>query len=255
MSGHEHGAAWQGEGLVADFLRDRQRLLPLIDVQEALIETALRRRGSEVRRFLDVGAGAGAMSALVRRVFPGAEAVLLDYSEPMLARAEERLGPAGEGSWQAVHGDLREPTWVQALPPGRFDLAVSSYAIHHLPAARKRGLYAELHDVLEPGAMFLNLDFVLIDGPLAGLFDEQMAANAVVLEHEHGGSRSDDEVEREILADDSDDQPDRAEQQLQWLHEAGFAEVELHFKWAEAAIFGAVKPGSAGGPAPGRGRA
>jgi SAM-dependent methyltransferase len=239
-----HGAAWQGESLVEDFLRDRQRLLPLIDVQEALIKTALRRHGRKIRRFLDIGAGDGASSALVRRVFPDAEAVLVDYSEPMLGRAEERLGPAGEGRWQAVRGDLREPAWTQALPPGPFDLAVSSYAIHHLPASRKRGLYAEVHDLLAPGAMFVNLDFVLISGPLAGLFDEQMAASAVALEHQHGGSRSDEEVEREILADDSDDQPDTAEDQLSWLRNAGFEPAELHFKWAEAAIFGAVRPAS-----------
>ena len=242
MSGHQHRAAWQGERLVEDFLRDRQRLLPLIDVQEALIETALRRHGRDVRRFLDIGAGDGAMSALVRRVIPDADAVLVDYSEPMLARAGHRLGPPGEGGWQAVRADLREPSWAQSLPPGPFDLAVSSYAIHHLPAERKRGLFAEVCELLAPGAMFVNLDFVLIGKPLAGLFDDQMAANAVELEHEHGGSRSDEEVEREILADDSDDQPDTAESQLAWLREAGFEDTELHFKWAEGAIFGAIKP-------------
>lgn len=249
MSSHEHGAAWQGERLVEDFLRDRERLLPLIDVQEALIETALQRHGREVRSFLDVGAGDGAMSALVRRVFPDAEAVLVDYSEPMLARAEQRLGAAGPGRWQAVRGDLREPGWTQALPAARYDLAISSYAIHHLSAERKRGLYGEVLGLLEPGAMFVNLDFVLIGGPLAGLFDEQMAASAVALEHEHGGSRSDEEIEREMLADDSDDQPDTAEDQLAWLRDAGFAGVELLFKWAEGAIFGAIKPATGGGGA------
>lgn len=242
MSDHAHGTAWQGERLVEDFLRDRQRLLPLIDVQEALAETALRRHGRPVRRFLDLGAGDGAMSALVRRAFPAAEAVLVDHSEPMLDRAGDRLGPAAEGGWEPVRGDLREPAWLRALPPGPFDAAVSGYAIHHLPAARKRELYAEVHDLLAPGAIFLNLDFVLIGDPLAGLFDEQMAANAVALEHEHGGRRSDEEVAREILADDSDDRPDRADEQLAWLREAGFDPAELHFKWAEAATFGAVKP-------------
>ena len=248
MSARDHGVAWQGEQLVEDFLRDRQRLLPLIDVQEALIETALRRHGGEVRRFLDVGAGDGAMSALVRRVLPGAEAVLLDYSEPMLSRAGHRLGAPGPGRWQPVRGDLREPGWSEALPEGPYDLAISSYAIHHLPGERKAALYGEVFDLLAPGSLFVNLDFVLTDGPLAGLFDEQMAANAVALEHEHGGSRSDEEVEREILADDSDDQPDSAEDQLRWLREAGFEPVELLFKWAEAAIFGAVKPASASAP-------
>jgi tRNA (cmo5U34)-methyltransferase len=236
------GAAWQQDGLVDEFLRDRQRLLPLLDVQEDLIEQAFRRRGRTVARFLDIGAGDGASSALLRRVFPEAEAVLVDYSEPMLARAERRLGAPGEGGWRAVPGDLREPSWCEGLAGASFDAAVSSFAIHHLPAERKRALYAEVFDLLAPGAMFVNLDFVLIGGPLAGLFDEQMAANAIALEHRHGGGRSDEQVEREILSDDSDDQPDSAEDQLRWLGEAGFAPAELHFKWAEAAIFGAIRP-------------
>jgi tRNA (cmo5U34)-methyltransferase len=242
VSGHDHGLAWQGERLVDDFLRDRQRLLPLIDVQEALAETALRRHGRVVRRFVDIGAGDGASSWLVRAVFPDAEGILVDYSEPMLARAEGRLGAPGPGRWQPLRGDLRSPAWCEGLRGAPFDLAISSYAIHHLPAERKAALFAEVFGLLAPGALFLNLDFVLTDGPLAGLFDEEMARNAVALEHEHSGTRSDDEVEREILADDRDDQPDTAEQQLRWLRDAGFAAVELHFKWAEAATFGAIRP-------------
>ena len=85
------GQAWQQHGLVEDFLRDRQRLLPLLDVQEDLIEQAFRRHGRTVARFLDIGAGDGAMSVLLRRVFPEAEAILVDYSDPMLARAERRV--------------------------------------------------------------------------------------------------------------------------------------------------------------------
>ncbi len=242
MSAAPPGAAWQRRGLVEDFLRDRQRLLPLLDVQEALIERVFERRPGSVERFLDIGAGDGPMSELVLRVHPQAQAVLVDYSEPMLGRVEARLGPASPGRWQAARADLREPSWVQALPPGPFDGAISSFAIHHLPGERKRALFGEVFELLVPGAIFVNLDFVLIGPPLSGLFDEQMVANAVALEHDHGGDRSAEQVQSDMLADSGDDQPDGAEDQLRWLREAGFEDVELHFKWAEAAIFGAVKP-------------
>ena len=36
--------------------------------------------------------------------------------------------------------------------------------------------------------------------------------------------------------------PTSVEDQLQWLRDAGFEQGEVHFKWAEAAVFGAVKP-------------
>ncbi len=70
-----------------------------------------------------------------------------------------------------------------------------------------------------------------------------MVANAIAAEHRHGGARSEQQIERELLADDSDDRPDGIEEQLGWLREAGFEYAEVHFKWAEAAVFGAVKPG------------
>lgn len=235
MSGRAPGASWQRPELAGEFLDLRQSLLPLIDVQEDLVLKLFERRGRELRAFLDVGAGDGAMTQLMRSAAPGAEAVLVDFSEPMLARAEQRLGPPGSG-WLAVRADLATPAWRSALPERRYDAAVSSYAIHHLPSERKRELFAELLDVLEPGAMFVNMDVVTIRGPLAGLFDEQMSANAERAAgprsgHGHGP-----------CDDDEDDRPDPVESQLAWLREAGFAEVELHFKWAEGAVYGAVKP-------------
>ena len=159
----------------------------------------------------------------------------------MLSSAECRLAHA-RCPWRIVRGDLRDPAWRASLPDGPYDAAVSAFAIHHLPSERKRELFGELFELLAPGAMFVNMDCVVIDGPLRGLFDEQMAANAIAVEHEHGGRRSDAEVERELLMDDSDDLPDHADEQLRWLRDAGFQDVELQFKWAEAAVFGAVKP-------------
>jgi SAM-dependent methyltransferase len=245
MSDALAGTAWQGAELVDTFLQERQQLLPLLDVQEALIEQLFRRSGRPLRRFLDIGAGDGAMSQLVLRVEPAAEAVLVDYSEPMLARVARRLGEPGK-HWQVVRGDLRDPAWRRALPDGPYDAAVSGYAIHHLPAARKRELFAEIRELLAPGALFVNMDFVAIAGPLAGLFDEQMVANAIAAEHRHDGARNEEQIAREVLADDDDDQPDSVQAQLQWLADAGFTQPEVHFKWAEATVFGAAAP--AAGP-------
>ena len=238
---HAHDPAWQRPELVAEFLAQRTSVLPLLDVQEDLIRTVFERHGRPVGRFLDIGSGDGAMSELLLGAMPGSEALLVDFSAPMLAHAQERLGRFA-GRWSVVTADLREPLWHEQLPPGPYDAAISSYAIHHLVSDRKRGLYAELFELLAPGAMFVNLDVVTVQGPLAGLFDDTMAANAVHAEHERGGTRPDDEVAQELLADDGEDRPDSAPEQLQWLRDAGFIDVELHFKWAEGVVFGATKP-------------
>jgi tRNA (cmo5U34)-methyltransferase len=227
------GAHWQRAELAEEFLAHRQQLLPLIDVQEDLVRRLFERHGRPVTRFLDLGSGDGAMAQLLRSIAPEAEAVLVDFSEPMLARAVKRLG---DGGWGAVRADLSSSSWVEALPGGLYGAVVSAYAIHHLTAERKRALFAEVLGLLEPGAMFVNVDVVKIGGPLAGLFDEEIIANAAAArpggDHDHG----------EPLDDHSEDRPDPAEDQLAWLREAGFADAELQFKWAEGAIFAAVKP-------------
>jgi ubiquinone/menaquinone biosynthesis C-methylase UbiE len=216
--------------------------MPLIDLQEDLIRRIFERHGHQIERFLDVGSGDGAMSELLLGLEPTAEAVLVDFSEPMLERAERRLGKSSR-RWQIVRGDLSDRAWPTALPPGRYDAAISAFAIHHLPPGSKRALFGELSELLAPGALFVNMDYVSVRGPLEGLWDETTVANAVRAERERGGERSEEEIERELLADDEDDRPDHAEDQLDWLREAGFEDVELHFKWAEAAIFAGLKPG------------
>jgi SAM-dependent methyltransferase len=241
MSTSSPGAAWQRPELVREFLHERGAVLPLIDVQEDLIRRIFERHGRRIERFLDVGSGDGAMSELLLGLEPQAEAVLVDFSEPMLGRAERRLG-GSSSRWQVVRGDLSDPRWPSALPPGRYDAAISAFAIHHLPAERKRALFGELFELLAPGALFANMDYVSVRGPLEGLWDETTVANAVRAERERGGVRSQEDIERELLADDEDDRPDSAEDQLDWLRAAGFEGVDLHFKWGEAAIFGAVKP-------------
>jgi SAM-dependent methyltransferase len=240
--GHAPGAHWQREELVTSFTERRHILIPMLDVQEDVVRKLLQRHERPVARFLDIGSGAGAMSELVlanaREVGIDAQGVLVDFSEPMLARAGGVLADH-PGRWQLVRGDLSRSSWQQALPDERpFDAVVSSLAIHHLPAQRKRELFAEVLELLAPGGLFINLDYVLVAGPLRGLFDEQQLANALQAERDSGGTRHEHEVE----LDDDDDRPDTVEHQLRWLHEAGFADVEVHFKWAEAAVFGGARP-------------
>jgi tRNA (cmo5U34)-methyltransferase len=231
------GAHWQSEDLAASFAERRRILIPLLDVQEDVVTHLFARHKHPVKRFLDLGCGAGAMSELLLGAVSGSEGVIVDFSEPMLARAGVNL--AGHaGRWQAVRGDLNDLAWRDALPAGRYDAVVSGLAIHHLPPERKPALFAEILALLEPGGMFVNMDYVTIDGPLRGLFDEQMLANAVRAERESGGTRHEHEVDLE----DDDDRPDTVEDQLRWLRDAGFEQVEVHFKWAEAAIYGGARP-------------
>jgi SAM-dependent methyltransferase len=231
------GATWQQEDLAASFLQRRGDFVPMLDEQEDIVRRLLERHGRMVTRFLDLGCGDGALTQLVIDAYPSAEGVLVDFSEPMLKRAGERVGRLG-GRGTLVRADLNDPTWTQQLPGGRYDAIVSGLAIHHLPADRKRALFAELFGVLAPGGVFVNMDYVLVEGPLQGLFDEKKM-DALQADRDAACAGG---LEEAIVDEDDDDRPDLAQAQVQWLREAGFEHAEVQFKWAEAAVMAGFKP-------------
>ena len=106
------------------------------------------------RRILDLGTGDGRLLSLLRMDRPEMLSVGVDFSDLMLARARERFD--GDERIELVEHDLDQP--LPAL--GRFDAVVSSFAIHHLEHERKRSLYAEVFDLLEPGGVFANFEHV-----------------------------------------------------------------------------------------------
>jgi len=170
----------------------------------------------QVERFLDLGTGDGRLLAAIRERHPGAKAVGLDASEPMLSRAAERF--EGDPLVELRRHDLASPLG----DAGSTDAVVSGLAIHHLTDDRKRELFGEIHALLTPGGVFANLDLVSAASPRL---------------HE----RFRHEIGR-VEDDPSDRLADLAEQ-MGWLREVGFGEVDCHFKWLELALVVAVKNG------------
>jgi SAM-dependent methyltransferase len=170
-----------------------------------------------LKRVLDVGAGDGRLLWLVRLARPAAAGVALDFSPAMLDAARKRF--AGDEKVDVVEHDIDRP-----LPAiGTFGAVVSSFAIHHVADPRKRSLYEEVFQLLEPGGVFLNLEHV--SSPTAALHDRFLAAMGITREQEDRSNK---------LLD--------VETQLRWLREIGFADVDCHWKWLELALLAGVKP-------------
>jgi cyclopropane fatty-acyl-phospholipid synthase-like methyltransferase len=199
---------WSDPGRVAEYL---SREIPHRLTAEELLLDALPPR---VGRFLDLGSGDGRMVALVRGRHAEACALGLDASEPMLARAAERFDDSPLVELRAH--DLNRPLAVE----GPFDAVVSGLAIHHLEHERKRELFGEVRALLRPDGVFANLDLVSAASP-----------------------RLHERFRREIsrVEDDPSDRLAGLAEQLAWLDEAGFGEVDCHFKWLELALIVAVR--------------
>jgi tRNA (cmo5U34)-methyltransferase len=172
------------------------------------------------RRILDLGAGDGRLLALLRLDRPESRGVATDASPTMLDAARARF--ADDAMVEIVKHDLDAP--LSALGgAGAFDAVVSCFAIHHCSHARKRALYAEVFELLEPGGVFYNLEHVA--SPTPELHEAFFVAMGMTLA---------DEDESNQLLD--------VETQTGWLREIGFAQVDCFWKWRELAVFGGVKP-------------
>jgi tRNA (cmo5U34)-methyltransferase len=235
------GAAWKDESVVTGFIDERRKLIPLFDVQEELAKRLISRGGREVRRFVDLGAGDGGFAELLLDLYPDAGAILVDFSEPMLALATERLA-AKAGRWEIVKADLAQPGWRAGLPQEeRFDAVVSRLAIHHLPDGRKQELYREAFELLQPGGIFMNWEHVETGGLAEGLYDEFFRERLMQAEREHEHPRPHEEVMRSYDDAADDDILCDPETQCGWLREIGFDKVDVYFKLPGLAMFGGEK--------------
>jgi tRNA (cmo5U34)-methyltransferase len=165
------------------------------ELQEAVVAATA---DVHAARVLELGTGSGETALRLRARHPEAAWVGIDASEPMLARARERMPDA----------DLRLQRLEDELPEGPFDLVVSALAVHHLDGAEKRDLFSRVSRVLEPGGLFVLGDVVVPpegqEGPI--------------------------EIDWEM------DVPDSVEDQLAWLREVGF-EAEASSVRIDLAVF------------------
>jgi len=150
--------------------------------EELQDEVARATEGGRVERILELGVGTGETSRRVLSRHPGARLVGIDASAEMLAEAHL------DGA------DLRVSKLEDPLPGGPFDLVVSCLAVHHLDGPGKRDLFGRVAQALTGGGRFVLGDVIVPDRP----------EDAVT------------------PCTPGFDLPDRVDDQLRWLDDAGF---------------------------------
>ena len=234
--------AWQSAEVTGWYLSYRHGI-PLADVHFDVVRRVVEEHGLEIETLLDLGAGDGiAAFAVTRWQFPE-RIVLVDFSKPMLDQARDRFEDAPI-EMDYIDGDLLGNDWLPMISErGPYDAVISRFAIHHLPHDRKRSLYGEIHDLLRPGGLFINIEHVesasmvyhdafdrqMVEGIAAATEDELTFQQATDAYHNRG------DYETNILAPVWD--------QCDWLREIGFVDVDCVFKLFELAIFAGKRSG------------
>jgi tRNA (cmo5U34)-methyltransferase len=166
-------------------------------------------------RVLDLGTGTGVTALRVLESIPGSQVVGVDVSSEMLQRARQRLRR------QRGRFTLRESDIVNPQLDGLYHAIVSVLAIHHLWADEKRHLFSRLWEHLTPGGVLVVADaFRHASDRLLELYDDPRPADPHEAEHDH---------------------LDTTANHLDWLTAAGFAAVDVAWKYEDVGVLVAWK--------------
>ena len=214
------------DATAATYDRDRMKLIP---GHEAFYAAALELIPTDAMHIVELGAGSGLFSAMLRAAFPEAHLTLIDFSENMLALARNRLG-----NDPAVTFSLADYT-TEPLPPNS-DAIVSSLSIHHLEDDRKRALLEPIFTALRPGSLFINADHIAGPTPeLEEIYQLRWLSDV----------RSEGATEQQIADSLYRQQEDRRTPvgaQLAWLRDAGFSNVDCWYKHSSFAVMSGTRP-------------
>ena len=193
--------AWDPDSylaLMAAEIPDYRRL-------QAELTAAVTAHDRPPRTVLDLGIGSGLTAEKVAEALPEARILGIDASEQMLAAAARTLDP---DRTELRRGRLEDP-----LPPGPFDLVMSTLAIHHLDGPGKADLFTRIAEVLPAGGRFVLADLIVPADPT--------------------------DVVTPI--DGVEDTPSTLDEQLDWLAEAGLA-TRVHWHHRDLAVVSAEAP-------------
>jgi tRNA (cmo5U34)-methyltransferase len=179
---------------------------------------------------LDLGAGTGLFSKHVKEKYPHASFVLYDLADKMLEVAKDRFRSC-LSQFEFITGDYRT---LQVTHD--FDLVISSLSIHHLTDDEKQALFRSIYGVLRKPGLFINID--QIRGETAYL--REIYWNhwlTQVRQRESSEERIQESMERRTTYDRDALLID----QLHWLTDVGFTNVDCVYKNFFVGVFFAMK--------------
>jgi tRNA (cmo5U34)-methyltransferase len=271
-------SGWQTQAMSKAYLEGVRGAIPLADKQLEIMLAIIRSWCPDPKSMIDLGCGDGVLGRAILDCFPDAHAIFIDFSDTMIEAAHKKIKTTD--SVKIIKADYSTPAWLMSFDqtdqtdqtdqPDKTDktdktdqtgqtdqtdqadqiradgsdLIVSGLSIHHQPDMRKKELYAEIFNLLNPGGLFLNLEHVLpATRATESLFDEYF------IDHLYEYHRlSDKTITREQVAEMYYGRQNKKENilapvelQCEWLRQIGFKDVDCFFKIFELALFGGRK--------------
>jgi tRNA (cmo5U34)-methyltransferase len=207
----------------------RSKVIPCFEDFYGTIARLIPRGPQEELAVLDLGAGTGLVSAVIRAAFPQSPITAVDQSAGMLQRLEERFTNDSR-----VTAELMDYS-AGPLPPDQ-DVIVSALSIHHLDDAGKQRLFRMVLECLRPGGLFINADLVRgaserVEERYQQLWREHLEASGISRQELEGiYQRMQYDLTAPLAA------------QLIWLRASGFIDVDCHYRYDNFAVYAGSRP-------------
>lgn len=183
-------------------------------------------------RIMDLGCGGGNYAVKVSSFLPDVNCTLIDLSDNMLEKAEERVRQNISGTVTTIQGDYRDIDFGENL----YDVITAGTTLHHLREDQEwESVFAKVFKALKPGGTFWINDIVIgetdeinrmmLDGWLS-ILQKQITP---------------DEIEMYMGRYESEDTPRTLIYQLDLMKKVGFLETMVLHKHFNFAAFGAIK--------------
>lgn len=171
----------------------------------------------------DLGSGTGLLASFYYKYFPNSTYVLADIADGMLEIAKKRFSNAENVKYEILD-------YSQKLPDGRPDLVISALSIHHIEHDSKKMLFRNIYDSLNEKGVFVNYDqFCSESKEINEAIEDDWISeikSSGLSEIEYNRWLERKELDRECSIF----------QEMTWLKEAGFRNVDLIYDKGKFAV-------------------
>lgn len=181
---------------------------------------------------LDLGCGAGNYTLKMLTKLPNLRCTLIDLSQNMLDRAQQRVAEVTSGKIDAIQSDIRDVD----LPENSFDIILAGAVLHHLRDDSDWELvFQKLYNSLKPAGCLMISDLIFQENPAVNELVWTMYGDYL---KQQGGEEYQQKVFDYI---EKEDTPRSMTYQLDLMKKVGFSSTEILHKNSCFGAFGGIK--------------